>query len=68
MIIFERTEKTPRYGDTFYDNIRLEISGGYETTLDDYLRYFIVFLEALSFPHEQIIEFLKDYVAELNDD
>ena len=61
MIIFERTEKTPRYDDTFYDNIRLEISGGYETTLDDYLRYFIVFLEALSFPHEQVIDFLKEY-------
>ena len=63
MIVFERTEKI---GDTFYDGIKLEITGGYETTIDAYLNYFIVFLESLSFTHEQIIEFLKDYVAELN--
>ena len=68
MLIFERTEKTPEYGDTFYDGIKLEITGGYETTIDAYLNYFIVFLSALSFTHEQIIEFLKDYVAELDDE
>ena len=66
MIIFERTENIPVCGDTFYDGIKLEITGGYETTIDAYLNYFIVFLESLSFTHEQIIEFLKDYVAELN--
>ena len=63
MIVFERTEKI---GDTFYDGIKLEITGGYETTIDAYLNYFIVFLESLSFTHEQIIEFLKDYVVELD--
>jgi len=64
MIIFERTEKIPEYGDTFYDGIKLEITGGYETTIDAYLKYFIVFLESLSFTREQIIEFLRDYVLE----
>ena len=68
MIIFERTEETPTYGDTFYDGVKLEITGGYDTPINEYVKYFIVFLEALTFTHDQIMEFIKEYAEELNDD
>jgi len=56
MIIFERTE------EDIYDGIRLEITGGYENNINDYIHYFITFLEALTFERETIIEGLREFV------
>jgi hypothetical protein len=64
MIIFRRTENIPKYGDTFYDDVELKIGGGYETTLDEYIHYFIVFLQALTFERESIIDGFKDYLED----
>jgi len=67
MISFERTEKEPKFGDVGYDGVKLEISGGYETPLDEYIHYFVTFMEALTFPREGIINALHDFVADNED-
>lgn len=61
MIIFERTENTPQYGDFYYDGIKIEITGGYDIKLDDLLHYFVVFLEAMTYPRECIINALIEW-------
>ena len=70
MIIFHRTENIPQYGDSYYDDIELRISGGYETNLSEYIHYFVTFLGALTFRWESIIDGFKYFLeseAELNE-
>ena len=58
MVIFERTEKQP------YDGIQLQITGGYETRLDEYFHYFVTWLETLGFARESVIDGLKEWIEE----
>jgi len=64
MIIFHRTENIPQYSDIPYDDIKLEIGGGYETPIDDYIRYFVVFLRAIGFHEDNIHNILSGYIKE----
>jgi len=60
MIWLERnTEDAP---DTIYDDVKVQIGHGFETTTDDWVQYLVGFLQILGYGHDQIIQAMKDCV------
>lgn len=61
MIRLERTtEDQPELG--CYDDVKVQIAGGFENTTEDWIRFVVGFLMQAGFYHYQIVEAMKEYV------
>ena len=50
-----------------YEDVHVIIEGGFETTVDELLNYFVGFMVLLGYPPDMIIDHMKEYVSQLEE-
>jgi len=60
----QNTKDQPDYGGSFpgYDDVVVQISGGFEMATEEWIRIIVGFLMQVGFYHGQIVSAMKGYV------